>query len=709
METMAGTRAPVRMWVDPNTVEYGALNQVRNVANLPWTHGVAVMPDAHYGKGATVGSVIAMRDAVSPAAVGVDIGCVDGATEYLSPTGWRRIDAYDGGRVMQYEPATGTGRFVQPDAYVVKDCPEFIRLRTRYGIDQMLSPDHRMLVWRIVGRDRRREQTVMTAAEFETEHARLSQGFKAEFRTTFTPQVDTKLPMGDEEIRVQVMVHADGHIDGRAAVLSFKKARKIQRARALLTQAGIEWTEHARGDGVTTLRFRLATLTKTYDEEWWEASPGQLAIIADEVLYWDGNQDDRCYFTRDRASADFIHYVFTATGSRAVLRADAHPDGATDYRVFAHSNVMTGMAGVPKTPTTREPSIDGRAYCFTLPSGFWVMRRGGNIAMTGNCGMSTVRVHMTVDQLPDDLGKLRTAIEAAVPVGTACHNAPGPDWSISGIRPWAGFIDAYDDLTVPLRTPRLDTEAYKSRVMSQIGTLGGGNHFIEVCSDTNGGVWLMLHSGSRNVGKELAERHISTAKELPHNQDLPDRDLAVFLAGTPEMQAYRRDLGWAQEYAYRNRAVMMGLVKRALCYALGYAPQFGDEISCHHNYVSEETYDGLDLLITRKGAISTDGGRLGIIPGSMGTGSYIVRGLANDAAFRSASHGAGRRMSRAAAKRQFTVEDLAAQTAGVECRKDQGVVDEIPAAYKDLESVMAQQTDLVQIVHKLTTLVCVKG
>jgi len=183
----------------------------------------------------------------------------------------------------------------------------------------------------------------------------------------------------------------------------------------------------------------------------------------------------------------------------------------------------------------------------------------------------------------------------------------------------------------------------------------------------------------------------------------------VFVAGTPEMDAYRHDLFWAQEYARRNRAVMMGLVKRAFVRSVNIGVIFGEEISCHHNYVSEETYDGVDLLITRKGAISTDGGRLGIIPGSMGTGSYIVRGLGNDAAYRSASHGAGRKMSRSQAKRQFTVEDLAAQTAGVECRKDQGVVDEIPGAYKDLESVMAQQTDLVQVVQRLTTLVCVKG
>lgn len=406
VNTMKGTRAPVRMWIDPATVEHAALDQIRNAANLPWTHGVAVMPDAHYGKGATVGSVIAMRDAVSPSAVGVDIGC----------------------------------------------------------------------------------------------------------------------------------------------------------------------------------------------------------------------------------------------------------------------------------------------------------------------GMSAVQVELPVDQLPDNLAPLRAAIEAAVPVGQSSHDGmvdtrPLPE-SVTGRSglSWSEFWAGYDNLSVTLTTNRLDSAAYKHRVMSQIGTLGGGNHFIEMCLGEDDRVWLTLHSGSRNVGKEIAERHITTARGLPHNQDLPDRDLAVFLTGSPEMYAYRRDLFWAQEYARRNRAVMMGLVKRAVRDTLGQPLLgFGDTLSCHHNYVSEETYDGLDLLITRKGAISTEGGRLGIIPGSMSTGSYIVRGLGNRAAYCSASHGAGRRMSRGEAKRTFTVADLESQTSGVECRKDQGVVDEIPSAYKSLEDVMAQQTDLVEVVHRLFTIVCVKG
>ncbi|RYJ01826.1 MAG: RtcB family protein [Actinomycetales bacterium] len=252
----------------------------------------------------------------------------------------------------------------------------------------------------------------------------------------------------------------------------------------------------------------------------------------------------------------------------------------------------------------------------------------------------------------------------------------------------------------------------ESKAMKQMGTLGGGNHFIEVTVDDVGRVWLMLHSGSRNIGKELAERHIAAAKGLDHNLDLPDRDLAVFLAGTPQMDAYLRDLYWAQDYAARNRAVMMALVREVVTGffgRLGRDVGYDQEISCHHNYVAQETYDGVDLVVTRKGAIRAGQGDFGLIPGSMGTGSYVVKGLGNEQSYCSASHGAGRRMSRTKAKKTYTVDDLAAQTSGVECRKDAGVLDEIPGAYKDLESVIAAQTDLVQVEARLTTLLCVKG
>jgi tRNA-splicing ligase RtcB len=218
----------------------------------------------------------------------------------------------------------------------------------------------------------------------------------------------------------------------------------------------------------------------------------------------------------------------------------------------------------------------------------------------------------------------------------------------------------------------------------------------------------MLHSGSRHIGAALAAHHMEIAQKLGHNQALKDRDLAVFLAGTRPFQEYRRDLFWAQEYARLNRATMLARIQRVVRAAFPQAT-FAAPISCHHNYVAEEHHFGEELLVTRKGAIRAGAGDMGIIPGSMGTRSYIVRGLGNPDSFQSASHGAGRVMSRTEARRRFTQRDLRNQTSGVECRKDEGVIDEAPLAYKNIDQVMDQQRDLVEIVATLKQVVCVKG
>jgi tRNA-splicing ligase RtcB len=321
------------------------------------------------------------------------------------------------------------------------------------------------------------------------------------------------------------------------------------------------------------------------------------------------------------------------------------------------------------------------------------------------CGMSAVKTSLTANDLPGDLSRLRSKIEQAIPVGRGMHDDPVDPGRLHGFGTagWEDFWGRFDGVAEAVKFR-------EGRALKQMGTLGSGNHLIETCLDESDTVWLMLHSGSRNIGKELAEHHIGVAQKLPHNQGLVDRDLAVFVSDTPQMAAYRNDLYWAQEYAKYNRAIMMALLKDVIRKEFKKAKvTFEPEISCHHNYVAEERYEGMDLLVTRKGAIRAGSGEFGIIPGSMGTSSYIVKGLGNEKAFNSASHGAGRRMSRNAAKRRFTVRDLEEQTRGVECRKDSGVLDEIPAAYKNIDQVMAQQRDLVEVVAKLKQFICVKG
>jgi tRNA-splicing ligase RtcB (3'-phosphate/5'-hydroxy nucleic acid ligase) len=316
------------------------------------------------------------------------------------------------------------------------------------------------------------------------------------------------------------------------------------------------------------------------------------------------------------------------------------------------------------------------------------------------CGMAAVRTSLRADDLSDDLRPLRLAIEAAIPVGRDAHARPAWERASPALQAEGrAMMEGYR---------HIGADVPRDTVACQVGTLGGGNHFIEVCLDTENRVWLMLHSGSRHVGKRLADHHIEIAQRQKHNQALEDRDLAVFLAGTPTFAAYRRDLFWAQAYARLNREVMLHLLGEVM---RRFWPRIAldDAISCHHNYVAEEVHFGDALLVTRKGAIHAAAGTLGIIPGSMGTKSYIVRGLGNPTSFESASHGAGRRMSRTEARKRFDLRDLRDQTAGVECRKDPGVMDEAPKAYKNIESVMAEQQDLVEIVAELKQVVCVKG
>ena len=328
------------------------------------------------------------------------------------------------------------------------------------------------------------------------------------------------------------------------------------------------------------------------------------------------------------------------------------------------------------------------------------------------CGMLAVKTDLASGDLPENLGRIRSQIERDVPVGFNFHDDPldprGSREARALVRRMKQLESRFAKLRILGRIGRLDMP----RAWRQLGSLGGGNHFIELCLDTEGAVWIMLHSGSRNAGKTIGEGAMNMAKEVAKRIDrqLPDRDLAWLDEGTPEFEAYVEALAWAQEYAALNRDLMLHLVHRALEKALARDVTFiGEATNCHHNYARVEEHFGENVWITRKGAVSARRGELGIIPGSMGAKSFIVRGKGNADAYCSCSHGAGRRMSRSAAKRTFSREDVVKQTAGVECRKDEGVIDEIPAAYKDIEEVMAAQSDLVEVVATLKQILCVKG
>ncbi|WP_305000041.1 RtcB family protein [Hahella sp. KA22] len=322
------------------------------------------------------------------------------------------------------------------------------------------------------------------------------------------------------------------------------------------------------------------------------------------------------------------------------------------------------------------------------------------------CGMNAVRLSLKASQLPDDLSRIRSAIERAVPVGQRAHSSVSSRFA--ACKTLASGADRLLE-----RHPKLSKMLPRAQQIwvRQLGTLGSGNHFIEVCVDQSQDVWVMLHSGSRGIGNVIGRYFIERARKdmSRHIANLPDRDLAYFEEGSPHFAAYLEAVEWAQEYARVNRQEMLGLTLRAMQPFLPSFTTTCEAINCHHNYVQKERHYGADVYVTRKGAISAREGQLGIIPGSMGARSFIVRGKGNPESFCSCAHGAGRKMSRMQARQRFTREDLERQTAGVECRKDKGVLDEIPSAYKDIDEVMKNQSDLVEVVHELKQLICIKG
>ncbi|PYU16660.1 MAG: RNA-splicing ligase RtcB [Acidobacteria bacterium] len=328
------------------------------------------------------------------------------------------------------------------------------------------------------------------------------------------------------------------------------------------------------------------------------------------------------------------------------------------------------------------------------------------------CGMMAVQTDLNARDLPDNLKPIRSAIEKAVPHGRTNHGGKGDvgGWQQIPARNaevWQSLKPRYDAILE--KHPKLD----RGNHANHLGTLGTGNHFIEVCLDEADNVWFMLHSGSRGVGNRMGSYFIELARKDMQKFfiNLPDKDLAYFSEGTEHFDDYVEAVEWAQDFARFNRELMMEQIVNAVRTSGEVRPFVAElkAINCHHNYVARESHYNQNILVTRKGAVRAREGDMGIIPGSMGARSYIVRGKGNPESFMSCSHGAGRAMSRAEAKRRFTIEDHRRMTEGVECRKDADVIDETPAAYKQIEAVMAAQSDLVDVVHTLHQVVCVKG
>ncbi|MEA5597015.1 RtcB family protein [Rivularia sp. UHCC 0363] len=613
-ELEISTETPVLSWAN-HELKSDETKMAKNVASLPFVFKhVALMPDVHLGKGALVGSVIATKEAIIPAAVGVDIGCFAGNT---------LIPLVDGKSYSLKELAainekfiiyacTSTGKIVaaKASAKLTRKNASLVKVILDNGEEIICTPDHQFML---------RDGTYKEAQYLLPETSLMP----------FYSKLDR-----------------DGY-----TLISQPYSGRWQKAHWIIARSEL-LGENPRFEGQRTEKDD----NKSYATV--QRKPNQTNFIKS-------------------AQADFVPV--------------APPFQGEGDAVHNHYNNHKVVAVVPLNYTED-------VYCLTVPEYHNFALKAG--VFVHNCGMVAIKTPFKSEQLEGKLKKIRLDIEAAIPTGF--NENKDVEKAVTNWQNWSDFKELHRGV-----------QDLEDKAMKQLGSLGGGNHFIEVCIDTEDQVWLMLHSGSRNIGNKLAQYHISTAKDLAKmaGNSLPDPDLAHFVAGTPEFAAYWHDLQWAQEYARYNRDVMMARFKRIIEKHLAGGKAFKPllEVNCHHNYSEKEVHFDEDVYVTRKGAVRAQKEDYGIIPGSMGAKSYIVKGKGNVESFCSCAHGAGRLMSRTKAKKAYTLDDLIEQTKGVECRKDEGILDEIPGAYKPIEEVINQQTDLVEVVATLKQVVCVKG
>jgi tRNA-splicing ligase RtcB len=576
------TPVPVLSWAN-HELKSDETKMAKNVASLPFVFKhVALMPDVHLGKGALVGSVIATKEALMPAAVGVDIGCFSGDTLIPLADG----KSYPIAELAQTQEeivvfsCTETGRIVAAKAIarLTRRQAALVKVILDNGEEIICTPDHQFML---------RDGSYQEASQLK-------------FDSSLMPFYTT--------------TDRDGY-----TLIQQNYSGRWQKAHWVIARSNL-----------------LGEIPK-FDEE------------------------------------------------------VKSPIGLHNHRKYQHGYNHKVVDVIPLS----EPQD---VYCLAVPEyGNFALKAG---VFVHNCGMMAIKTPFKGDRLESKLKKIRLDIEAAIPVGF--NENKDVDKDSANWQRWADFKNLHSGV-----------QDLKGKAMRQMGSLGGGNHFIEVCLDTEDQVWLMLHSGSRNIGNVLAQCHISTARELAKmaNTRLPDPDLAYFVAGTPQFAAYWRDLQWAQDYARANRNAMMARFTKVVEKHLAGGKQTKPllSVNCHHNYAEKEVHFGEDVYVTRKGAVRAREEDYGIIPGSMGAKSFIVKGKGNAESYCSCSHGAGRLMSRTKAKHHFSLDDLIQQTEGVECRKDSGLLDEIPGAYKPIDEVMANQADLVEVVATLKQVICVKG
>lgn len=708
MEILKSNGKDIKVWTDVSGIEPDALQQLYRMSKMPFIYDhIAVMPDVHVGKGATVGSVIATKGAIMPAAVGVDIGCFTGDTliPLIDGKDYKIKDLLDKDEIIVFAcdknskivAASAKAKLTRKEASLVK-----VTLDNNEEI--ICTPDHEFML-----RDGSYKQAYLLE-ENESLMPFYSKTDKEGYKLVRQPHsggwqkvhwivarsgLMGKIPSFEKQ---KTVIHHKNfsESDNRPENLIFMGDRDHSSYHRSLVEKNTHWQseefERKRIEAIKTSsklperqkqlsevgRANIENYMKNFPEHFKNATKNNGQRGKKFLVSYNQSEKGK------EKSKEIANRFYTCEVCNEDIKS---PIGLHNHRKKVHLFNH-------KVKSVMKLDYKEDVYCLSVPDYNNFALKAG--VFVHNCGMLAAQTNLTSKDLPDSLSKLRDDIENIVPVGKNSHKHTRFGEKLDFTK-----LSVYDSLD----------KTKVMRAQSQIGTLGGGNHFIEICLDQNDNVWLMLHSGSRNIGNEVAMQHIKIAKGEMKKAfiNLEDPDLAYLSEQTQEFKNYVNDLFWCQEYAMQNRRVMFDNIFNTMKKIFPQIEIVGAVTSCHHNYVSIENHFGENVFVTRKGAIKAGVGDVGIIPGSMGTKSYIIKGLGNPESFNSCSHGAGRRMSRTKAKSVFTSKDLVEQTKGVECRKDHGVVDEIPGAYKDIDEVMRNQEDLVNITAVLKQVVCIKG
>lgn len=693
-------------------IEETAIGQVIGMLNEPITKNttVAIMPDVHAGKGSTIGTTIKLPEdkknwKVCPNITGVDLGCLDKDTEILTPNGWLKINEYKNQKILVYNPDTDQATFELPKAYIKLPCTKFFHYINSKGMNQMVSEEHTMLVYRGY---KSRGFKPMTLYPYELNQKSFTSSY---YTTKTTFQTNTQgVNLTDIELRLRVMIQADGCIKkGQYICMHFVKERKIERCIKLLQDANIEYKLIKYKNGTTNITFYADHLRHKSLTDLYTANAKQLKIIAEESLLWDGHKGYRSYYcTTEQREADFIQYAFNASGTRASIYERNETRKGREHHSKTYQVIPTRNEYVGYCPPKIVDSKDGYKYCFTTTTGFFIARRNKHIFTTGNCSMRAIKIKDT----NIDLEKLDKVINENIPAGQNIY-----DRVECNQKEMRALLKK---LSFSIDSKRLE------HIMKSCGTLGGGNHYIELGKSKNGELWLTVHTGSRGLGVVVAKHHqkiaeekmtntneISKAiidyltknnrqKEIEHelkqfkvtrhtpnyiniiDRGVQNKELA-YLDGK-ELDDYLNDVKIAQEYSTISRKIILEKIATKMNW------EVIDEFESMHNYIDIENG------IIRKGATSARKGERLIIPINMRDGSIFATGKGNPLWNYSAPHGAGRILSRSKAKEELSIDDYRKTMQGIYTTSIcESTLDEAPFAYKPIDEILENITDTVEV------------